>query len=91
VQQVLADAELAEDALPRGRDLERLAGDRQDQQVADQRRQRAVVGEHPAERNGRDQRDHVVGDHRTREAGRLARFRAAEAVQNGLNALQQTY
>ena len=88
VEQVLAEPEVPQHPFAGRRNLQRLTRDRQDQEVADQRRQGAVVGEHAPERDRRDQRDHVVGDHRAGQTGRLARVGTAQVFENRLNSLQ---
>ncbi len=79
-EQAGADAEVAEHRLARGRDLHRLPDHAEDQEVADQRRERGVVVEQPREHDGRPERDHVVDDHREGQTARLGRVGLAQVA-----------
>ncbi len=72
-----ADAEMTEDSLASGRQLHRVPGDGQDEEVADERGQRSVIGQLAREHDHRAERDHVVGDHRAGQARRLRGVRAS--------------
>ena len=74
-----ANAEVPEDALARRRHLHGLSDDGEDEQVADQRRQRAVVVDDAREHERRAQRDDVVDDHRYGQTCRLCRLGTAQA------------
>ena len=81
-RQLAAAAEAAERALARRRDLERGAGDEQDDREVQQRRERAVAvgAQQPREDDGEDDRDEVGGHRGGREADRLRRSRGPGAV-----------
>ena len=77
-EQVVADAEVAEDPFAGRCDLHRLPEHGQDQQVADQCTERPVIVELAREHEGRAERDDVVEDHRSGQADRLRRLRVSQ-------------
>ena len=88
-QQILAGPEAPERSLASGGDLERLADHTEDQEVADQRAERAVIVEHAREYERGHERDDVVEDHRDGQARRLGRVRCAQIRESSAQAAQR--
>ena len=86
--QILTGAEVSEHAFPSGGDLNGLAHDGENHEIADERGESAVaVTEQSREQNRRDQCQTVVNDHRPGETNGLACIGALQAFKKRRNSV----